>query len=381
MPKSRRRRPKKTRKYYGGDEDDSDSDDSLNIGTLPLVNEKYEIMPAPNGKKYLGIGANGTVYLVRNNADDKMYALKRVHLSSNSLDNLMYEVEILKKIKSDCHAQHFLCFAEEIHSNKEFYIVTEYLSGYMDYNHFMKVSTIENNMNIFSKLCATVKYLHDLNVVHRDIKPENVMVNLETLNIKLIDFGISYSSDLIGLPYEDRLFAGTHVYMDPILLKYYIFRNNVITEDIFEELKQSDLYSLGMILFEICSDGLIPAIYNYGLYRGPSKMTEYLRINLYFSNKVLTDLDGLGSQQKTHDFSKYSHGISKEGVKELPTIKSIIERNMMLNEPFIQSGQPYGNILNLMCCDFVPAIGKIGTRDYVPTLGKKCETNRFIENV
>jgi len=43
---------------------------------------------------------------------------------------------------------------------------------------------------IYQLLCA-VGYLHDSQVIHRDIKPANVLIDPETMMVKLADFGLS----------------------------------------------------------------------------------------------------------------------------------------------------------------------------------------------
>lgn len=58
-----------------------------------------------------------------------------------------------------------------------------------------------------SQLADTLSYLHMSNIAHRDIKLENILINKNTLKIKLIDFGFatkasghSVRSTLIGTP-------------------------------------------------------------------------------------------------------------------------------------------------------------------------------------
>ncbi len=41
------------------------------------------------------------------------------------------------------------------------------------------------------QLCNALKFLHQKGIMHRDIKPENVLVDPDTLVVKLIDFGFA----------------------------------------------------------------------------------------------------------------------------------------------------------------------------------------------
>jgi serine/threonine-protein kinase len=95
-------------------------------------------------------------------------------------------------------------------------------------------------------------YIHANGVVHRDLKPENIMVNEEG-DIKLIDFGIASDSAARRLTYANfTATLGTPNYISP------------------EQVKgkrgdgRSDLYSVGVILYEMLS-GKLP-------FSGPSPL-------------------------------------------------------------------------------------------------------------
>lgn len=81
-----------------------------------------------------------------------------------------------------------------------------------------------------------VAYLHSKNIIHGDIKSSNVLVS-RNLHCKLSDFGISHE----GREKNPDLQLGTLEYLAPELLR----------GDIRLPTKQSDMYSLGMTLYEI----------------------------------------------------------------------------------------------------------------------------------
>jgi hypothetical protein len=83
------------------------------------------------------------------------------------------------------------------------------------------------------QLCAGVAAAHERGVLHRDLKPANVMLDGEG-NIRITDFGIATAGGD-----DDNVLAGTPQYMAPEQLA-----GKPATI-------KSDLYSLGLILFEI----------------------------------------------------------------------------------------------------------------------------------
>lgn len=50
-------------------------------------------------------------------------------------------------------------------------------------------------------------------VAHRDLKSENVIINPDTLIVKVVDFGLA--AVLPSIDYEDNSFLGTPMYMAP----------------------------------------------------------------------------------------------------------------------------------------------------------------------
>jgi len=87
------------------------------------------------------------------------------------------------------------------------------------------------------KLVDAIDCLHKHDIVHRDIKPENIMINPETKDLRLIDFGYSRKT-------QTDMIQGTVLYAPPEML--------VAPEGItftVEELKQFDLWSLGMTIY------------------------------------------------------------------------------------------------------------------------------------
>jgi 5'-AMP-activated protein kinase catalytic alpha subunit len=43
----------------------------------------------------------------------------------------------------------------------------------------------------FHQILEGVEYLHDNGICHRDLKPENLLLEKNSYNLKIIDFGLS----------------------------------------------------------------------------------------------------------------------------------------------------------------------------------------------
>lgn len=85
-------------------------------------------------------------------------------------------------------------------------------------------------------LCAGLSALHDRGVIHRDLKPANIMIDGRG-RARIADFGIAALAD--GIHQTSQ--AGTPAYMAPEVL------------DGRPASVQSDLYALGLVLYEMAS--------------------------------------------------------------------------------------------------------------------------------
>ncbi|TWT41278.1 Serine/threonine-protein kinase PknH [Phycisphaerae bacterium RAS1] len=94
---------------------------------------------------------------------------------------------------------------------------------------------VEAAVSLGGQICAGVEALHSAGVLHRDLKPENVLIAAGDVP-KLIDFG---SAERIGAAATAGATIGTPAYMAP--------EQRATGETSIG----SDVYSLGMVLFEL----------------------------------------------------------------------------------------------------------------------------------
>ncbi len=92
-------------------------------------------------------------------------------------------------------------------------------------------------LDLVARIARALAHAHASGVVHRDIKPSNVLVNLSAGSVKLIDFGTARLLDHMRT--RTGVILGTPAYMAPEQLA------GAGAE------ARSDLYSLGVLLFEM----------------------------------------------------------------------------------------------------------------------------------
>ena len=136
-----------------------------------------------------------------------------------------------------------------------------------------------------------LKYMRKNKIVHYDIKPQNIIINSE-LNIKIIDFSISFDYHKINSDKIKLNFAGTSFYMAPEVLN---------TDEIeLKNIHKIDIYSLGILLYRF-SFGCYPYSLNHEDSKQCDKMYDKIKNNnLEFNN------EDLGYSEFFKDFLKKS---------------------------------------------------------------------------
>jgi serine/threonine protein kinase len=188
--------------------------------------------------KLLGKGSFGKVILVKNQNNNKLYAMKildkKFIIKKNQVSHTQTERALLEKLKHPFIVRLNYAFQD----SKRLYFLTEFLQGGELFFHLRKNSGYKEKAVRFymCQILLALEYMHNNNYIYRDLKPENILIDKEG-NIKLTDFGLSKI-----LPEEEKTtytMCGTAEYLAPEILfgKGYD--------------KTCDWFSFGVVLFEM----------------------------------------------------------------------------------------------------------------------------------
>lgn len=198
-------------------------------------------------------GGQGSVYKARKTGEI-ITAIKILPtpIASESEDDRHFisfqnEVQKLKKVNEIPNPNVVSIIASGITSSGNLpYIEMEYIEG-PDLGELLKppydpVFTVKETIKVADQLANALAHCHRANIKHGDVKSNNVKFNQRTGNYILLDFGLSVMSD------EQRRtsirYAGAIEFMAP-------------EQSSGETLTETDVYSFGIILFELLA-GTVP---------------------------------------------------------------------------------------------------------------------------
>src|SRR6266568_3601288 len=193
----------------------------------------------------IGEGGMGAVYKGVDLMLEREVAIKALKPELGSqpqvVERFRSEAVTLAKLNHPNVATLFSFFRQ----SDQFFMVLEYVKG-TTLDRIMEshgAMTCEQAIPLFCQMLEGIDHAHSLGIVHRDIKPSNMMLTDSGL-LKVLDFGIARALGSARLTRAGHL-IGTIEYMSPEQVRG------------METDARSDIYSLGMVLYELLT-GRVP---------------------------------------------------------------------------------------------------------------------------
>lgn len=203
-----------------------------------LLNERYEI------KSIIGGGGMANVYLGYDQILERDVAIKVLRLEYAN------DEEFIARFHREAEAATSLAHPNIVNiydvgeENHILYMVMEYVEGLTLKEYIQENSPIdlEETIKIMKQITSAISHAHANNLIHRDIKPQNILINPEG-QVKVTDFGIAVALSATSLTQTNSVLGSVH-YLSPEQA-----RGGYAT-------KKSDIYSLGIVLFELLTGRL-----------------------------------------------------------------------------------------------------------------------------
>ncbi|MBX9668228.1 MAG: protein kinase [Candidatus Obscuribacterales bacterium] len=207
-----------------------------------LIDERYVI------ETVLGKGSSGIVYKASRLMMGGEVAVKVIHsylgADSASLDRLLRELKAAERLR---HAHIITVWDSGTTDDGQPYLVMDYLEGITLSQLITQKGALppKRVLNVMRQVVEAMAHAHENGLIHRDMKPENVVLEESEIRgdyAKVLDFGIAdtpQESAARAKFNRPKTVAGSPAYMSPEQCQG------------FELDYRSDLYSLGVITFEM----------------------------------------------------------------------------------------------------------------------------------
>lgn len=247
---------------------------------------------------FIDSGGFGSVYKAEK--EGRLYAIKifredyvlKEYREKGENNRIKREIDIMKSVSHSNLVKYIDDFKETISGVPSYFLIMEYAEGFNLRKLLNQQRLTESEITpIFINILDGINALHnirgeneDTGIIHRDLKPENIIINGS--NVKILDYGISKIIDYTSITNTGEV-MGSPIYMSPEQIR-----------DSKHIDKRSDIYTLGVILYEMLTNKLpyqfnsLPELYDKILNTIPIPPRRWdLMIDNHLENIVLKLLE------------------------------------------------------------------------------------------
>ena len=203
------------------------------------MNPGYEIGHRYRIIRSLGEGGMANVYLAHDMVLDRDVSVKLLRLDLRDDPSTKRRFHREAMAATQLNDPHIVGIYDVSEDHGLQYMVMQYVKG-TDLKAYIKKHypiPLPQVIDIMEQVLSAVATAHAHGIIHRDLKPQNILID-ENKNVKITDFGIAVAVSQDSLTQTNTLMGSVH-YLSPEQA-----RGSIAT-------KQSDIYSLGIILFEL----------------------------------------------------------------------------------------------------------------------------------
>jgi eukaryotic-like serine/threonine-protein kinase len=204
-----------------------------------LLADRYELLD------FIGTGGMATVYRALDRNLQREVAIKILH--QNLIEDPAFRARFLLEARSAANLIHpnIVTVYDFGNDDTYYFIVMEYVDG-TDLKSLIRrqgILPVSQAVDLLIQICAGIGYAHRAGLIHCDLKPQNILVATDN-RIKITDFGIARAMAAIQPDEHTEIVWGSPQYFSP------------------EQASggppspASDVYALGIILFEMLTNHL-----------------------------------------------------------------------------------------------------------------------------
>lgn len=232
------------------------------VRNIPTVEELAPLFQNYELEELVGAGGMGAVYRARHRKLDRHVAIK-VLLPDLESDPMFAE-RFLREARAMARLDHpgIVRVHDFGEADGVFYLVLEYVEG-ASLRELIGSSRMGpgDALSLVPQICDALQYAHDAGIVHRDVKPENILVDQDG-RARIADFGLAKVRD----PQTGGVtLTATHQAMGT---PHYMAPEQLSSSGAVDH--RADLYSLGVVLYEMLTGDLPIGRFSAPSERAPS---------------------------------------------------------------------------------------------------------------